>query len=407
MREGSPSTSRRRYFTAVEGMRGFAALCVLGGHGLFFDGGTGDALYEIGSWVATFGVAVFFAISGFLLYRPFVAARGTGQTVRSLTPAYLLRRAVRIFPGYWVALTGVAIWLGLSAVFSGHWWAYYGLLQVYSRAWATDGLDPAWTLCVELSFYLALPLIAALLARRGVGSGRAGGMRWELVVVLGLGAVSLVWRSVVGADASTTYLANNLLGTFSWFCGGMLLAGIQVDPSAAPRLVRRALARPALCWPLAAALFALLPLGVIRDLALPLAPTIWLEMIVFAIATTCFMGPAVLGEPARVVNLSLANRALVFTGMVSYGVYLWHVPVMTQLLKSDVVAESPSPVLVLIVLTLAVSLAIGAASWYLVERPLMRRVRSVKAYGRIRRRRAPEAPRPVLLSAPSRDAPGA
>ena len=64
------------------------------------------------------GVTLFFVISGFLLYRPFVAARAAART----GPApgkYARRRVLRIVPGYWVALTVLALVFGLPHVFSG------------------------------------------------------------------------------------------------------------------------------------------------------------------------------------------------------------------------------------------------------------------------------------------------
>jgi peptidoglycan/LPS O-acetylase OafA/YrhL len=72
-------------------------------------------------------VGVFFALSGFLLYRPYLAARLAGRPQPS-TRSFLRRRWLRILPAYWVALTVLAIWPGLPGVFTGDWWRYYGLL---------------------------------------------------------------------------------------------------------------------------------------------------------------------------------------------------------------------------------------------------------------------------------------
>src|ERR1044072_8802945 len=75
-------TTRRRYFPALEGMRGVAALTVLVGHVLYF-GRQAGFLHTVGAWAGPSGVVVFFLISGFLLYRPFIAARGGGRTAGS------------------------------------------------------------------------------------------------------------------------------------------------------------------------------------------------------------------------------------------------------------------------------------------------------------------------------------
>ena len=96
------------------------------------------------------GVAIFFVVSGFLLYRPFLAARrGMGPPVG--TGGYLRRRLLRIVPAYWAALTLLAIWPGLPGVFTGDWWIYYGFLQVYPTETYLQGIGPAWSLATEMS----------------------------------------------------------------------------------------------------------------------------------------------------------------------------------------------------------------------------------------------------------------
>src|SRR3954471_4935232 len=62
------------------------------------------------------GVAIFFLISGFLLYRPFVRARAHGEP-RPPTLAYLWRRALRIVPAYWLVLIVIALAFSLDYVF--------------------------------------------------------------------------------------------------------------------------------------------------------------------------------------------------------------------------------------------------------------------------------------------------
>ena len=106
-------------FPLVDPLRAIAAIAVLGTHAAFFAG----AEYP-GSLVGHFtqrlevGVAIFFCISGFLLYRPFVAAREREQAMPAVG-AYAWRRFLRIVPAYWVALTLSAWWLGTRGVFTG------------------------------------------------------------------------------------------------------------------------------------------------------------------------------------------------------------------------------------------------------------------------------------------------
>ena len=118
-----------------------------------------------------FGVALFFLISGFLLYRPFVAARLRGEPM-PFVGAYAWRRFLRIVPAYWVALTATALLLK-PEVFD-HAVRFYAFGQVYSFEHALGGLAVAWSLCVEVSFYVTLPLWA-MAARRLPGETSAAG----------------------------------------------------------------------------------------------------------------------------------------------------------------------------------------------------------------------------------------
>src|SRR5260370_42480308 len=86
----------------LDGLRAAAAVAVVLTHVAFQTGevvrGAGGAL--LGRLDA--GVAVFFALSGFLLYRPYVAARWDGRPPPPVR-RYALRRAARILPAYWLA----------------------------------------------------------------------------------------------------------------------------------------------------------------------------------------------------------------------------------------------------------------------------------------------------------------
>src|SRR5689334_6379871 len=126
----------RFHFPAFDGLRAIAALAVAMTHAAFASGfnirnnGLGPFLARL-----DIGVAIFFVISGFLLYRPFVLARL--RTVPSPEPvAYFQRRFLRIFPGFWFVLTVVL----LVPAFHGQDWrtpsfggliAHYTLTHIY------------------------------------------------------------------------------------------------------------------------------------------------------------------------------------------------------------------------------------------------------------------------------------
>ena len=78
--------------------------------------------------------------------------------------AYGRRRVLRIVPAYWVALVLLALWPGIVAFWGGPWWRSFTFTQIYWRNSTTQGIFPAWTLCIEISFYLALPFVAPAIA---------------------------------------------------------------------------------------------------------------------------------------------------------------------------------------------------------------------------------------------------
>src|SRR4051794_25710035 len=199
------------------------------------------------------GVTVFFVISGFLLYRPFVAARLDGRAPPRIRD-YARRRVLRIFPAYWLALTVLAIWPGLAGVWTGQWWVYYGLIQNYFGPRITGGIGATWSLCVELSFYVALPLLAWAMLRLLPRDTRARRVRTELIMLGSLATLSIVVRWLT----DTTLFHNTLIGNFDWFALGMLIAVAsaawatrEVEP-APVRWLRRF---PSIAWVLAAAAF--------------------------------------------------------------------------------------------------------------------------------------------------------
>ena len=162
-------------FPLMDSLRAIAALSVFVYHlafvlGWFDEGLAGRYLREL-----NLGVSIFFVLSGFLLYRPFVAARVEGEPSPALVP-YAIRRVARIVPAYWVALTIIAIWLPVSGVFTAEGIVtYYGFLQAYDPDTITGGIGQAWTLTVEVSFYILLPILAlgAAAGPRACGPRRA------------------------------------------------------------------------------------------------------------------------------------------------------------------------------------------------------------------------------------------
>src|SRR5256885_7806028 len=116
-------------FPLTVGLRGVPAIAIIVGHAWFFSGGFGGFTQSLPNRLMVRMdslVALFFLLSAFLLYRPMIAHRAGGAAAPR-TADYARRRFLRIYPAYWLALTGLAIAPGLCGVFTSHWWAFYSL----------------------------------------------------------------------------------------------------------------------------------------------------------------------------------------------------------------------------------------------------------------------------------------
>lgn len=343
------------------------------------------------------GPILFFVISGFLLYRPFVVARAGGHPFPSVTH-YGRRRVLRIVPAYWAALTVLAIFPGIVGVFTGDWWRYYLFLQLYSERTVGGGIPVAWTLCVEVAFYVTLPLWALLLARATRGRSGSAAWRTELGALALLAAAGIAVQLAAARQAVPYLAAESLAGQCTWLALGMAFGVLSVTAERAHtewRWVAAVRRHPGLCWLGAAAalaaLAALVPAQSILAIAAQLATrrsagTTLLTIALTAVLLALLVAPAVFGQgdgglPRRV----LAWGPLAWIGLVSYGMYLWHLPLL------ELIGERTDPshfsasgldllahlhharTLVLLVVVLAASAAVAALSYRFVELPFLRR----------------------------------
>ena len=361
---GTRSQARTRsHFALFDSLRAIAALSVL----LYHVGaiGGGNRHGELGAYGQELGIGVpiFFLISGFLLYRPFVAARADGRDFPS--PArYFRRRALRILPAYWVALTLLAITTGLSGVFSSDWWRFYGLVQIYGTQTFGQGLGVAWTLCVEVSFYVFLP-VYAIGWHRWRNADKTRLARAEVLVLAVLAFASLVFRHVVASNSGTLHLASTLPGMFYLFALGMGLAAWSVYAAeSSGALINFIRGHADLCWGLAIALFVLRAnvQNLVGD-----------DLSVILEGAICFLLllPAVFGaDGPGLSRRMLRSGLLTWVGVISYSIYLYHATLIPPLIKRGIPTVLPGvPWFYLAVGTAAVTIPVAAVSYYLVERP--------------------------------------
>ena len=304
------------------------------------------------------GLVLFFVLSGYLLFGPWVrAALAGGPAPR--TGAYLLRRVARIVPAYWVAVAGsIALVWGLADTpgvrlppVQDLW-----LFAVFGQNFTTPTLlklnAPLWTLAVEASFYVVLPLLGWL-ALRLRGAGReAQAIVPTLFLLLGV-----AWNgSIAGEDVPPT-LTKLLPAMAPYFAVGMLAAVLGHERVLNSRGARRLLAVGVVLvavdawWAAVAARSGShdLTLHVLRDLL-----------------AACGFGALILAVTAGPAPRLLRARPLATVGLWSYGVYLWHVPLLLWMRGHGMLPSSGWAAFGVVLLP---TLVMAAASWTLIERP--------------------------------------
>jgi peptidoglycan/LPS O-acetylase OafA/YrhL len=303
----------------------------------------------------------------------------------------------------------LAIVPGLSDVFTGHWWRYYGFMMVYWDHSRNSGLRVAWSLCDEVAFYILLPFWASAVRRLPGAKSSSGFLRSELgclaVPVLGGLGVQLVvahwqWPYV---------LSISIVGQCCWLALGMSLAvasvAVQRDPRALGGL-RRIAAQPELCWLVAllalVGLAALVPSGGFFGLAASTVtaqhlPGATAKLVLEGILATALVLPAVFDlRPRRIVHRVLQSRPLLGLGVISYSLYLYHLPLVNFLAVGRWPGTTVSglnlrehlhiaPTTILVLLSLALSVAVAAVSYRFVELPFLRRKEGGRAPGPARR----------------------
>jgi peptidoglycan/LPS O-acetylase OafA/YrhL len=309
-------------------MRGVAALLVLGTHAAFATGKLSHGFVGVVYARLEIGVAIFFVLSGFLLFRPWVRAVAGGRSMPAVAD-YARRRLRRVMPAY---LVTVVVAFVVYAFYStgpnpGQSWAgllrYVTLTQIYTDdyliTYLHQGLSQTWSLAVEMSFYAALPLLAHLLVTvRCRGRWQPGRLLAGLAVIAGL---SPLWLLIAN---TTDWLPNSagmwLPAHLVCFAGGMALATLQ-------SMRVRCLAAVAI--PLAAALFLVVCMPIAG--AITMGPVrLWepiTKNLLYAGIATLVVAPVVLGGGGWFERM-LGSRPVVWLGEISYEIFLLHVVVM-------------------------------------------------------------------------------
>ena len=377
MTEGAQEAERERRARnhAIDGLRGIAALSVFVFHAWLYTlpvvsvagaerSPATDLIREL-----RLGLVLFFVLSGLLLYRAWAGA-ALGRRPAPGVATYSVHRVGRIIPAYWLAIVGSIALLYPVAGSPGVRLPPPELLPLYfvfAQNFSPQTLlkldPPMWTLAVEACFYVLLPLFGWLALR---GRASAGAQLAVPAALLLLGVAFNAGLSVL--DPADLRWSKSLPAMLPYFAVGMgaavLVAGRRPSAGQARALAAAALALVAVNVALQVAaghgadIVGLL--RVIRDL-----PAATGFAVLICLAAT---------RPPR----ALSWRPLAWCGLVSYGLYLWHVPILLVLRANDLLPLSvPGATAV----GLPLSLLAGWLSFRFVEAPAIAWSRRTRLWG--------------------------
>jgi peptidoglycan/LPS O-acetylase OafA/YrhL len=388
-----PVGSDQRYMPGLDGLRAIAVLAVI-------------AFHEQFSWApgGMLGVGVFFTLSGYLITDLLLnrwLATGRVQLAK-----FWLARARRLLPALFVMLAIVTAWVTLldrarlgslrgavaaAATYSSNWYMIVQGQSYFSRFAPPQPLDHLWSLAVEEQFYLIWPWLLLLglicLRQRSVGQHSVTAIRWLALPTLALAAASAVAMYALyhpAIDSTRVYE-----GTDTRACGLLIGAALamvwpSIVASRASRTVTRALDIPAIVGLIVIALM-IWRVGQYSSLLYRGG------IVVLSVATAAVLAAAAC--PGSMTGAALGWRPLRWLGVRSYGIYLWHYPVIVLTSPANGTENLPRAIA-----QIAASIGIAALSWKFVEEPI-RHGAIARAWRRLKTRRLASLGVPRLTAA--------
>jgi peptidoglycan/LPS O-acetylase OafA/YrhL len=313
---------------SLTGIRAVAAILVVGTHAAYTTGKYTHGYWGLVGARMEIGVPIFFVLSGFLLFRPWVKSAVTGGPPPSVS-RYAVHRVRRIMPAYviTVLIAYVLYHFRVVAPNPGHSWLglvrNLTLTQIYTDGYLGkylhQGLTQMWSLAVEAAFYVTLPFLAYVLLV--LICGRRWRPRLLVGTIVAMTLISPGWLVLVHIDHWFPDGARLWLPTYlAWFLGGMLLTVLQ--------------AMGVRCYA-----FGAIPLAIICYfiVATPIggAPTTspasmgeaLVKTVFYAVIATLAVAPLALGNQGLYARL-LASRPMVWLGEISYEIFLIHLVTM-------------------------------------------------------------------------------
>ncbi|HUB72755.1 MAG TPA: acyltransferase family protein [Solirubrobacteraceae bacterium] len=358
-----PLAPRQRYMPGLDGLRAVAVLAVVAYH-LGFSWAGGGLL----------GVGVFFTLSGYLISDILLAQlqRGSIQLGR-----FWLGRARRLLPALFAMLAIVAIWvallgpaqpaqfgeaIGAAVLYVANWQLVFQHVSYFARFGPLSPLGHLWSLGVEEQFYVLWPLLlaigASLLRERHTPSGVRPRLALATLLLAAGSAVEMALLYKPSLDPSRVYYGTDTRA-FELLAGAVLA---MLWPSARLRSEIAPRARWLLDGAGAAALLAVLAMVWRTGEYTPFLYRGGFAAL--SLASACAV--AVLVHPGCRLGHVLGVAPLRWIGERSYGIYLWHVPIIALSTPSGAhgvdLARGAAQ--------LAATIAVATLSWRFLEQPV-------------------------------------
>ncbi len=374
-----PVGSDQRYMPGLDGLRAIAVLAVI-------------AFHEQFSWApgGLLGVGLFFTLSGYLITDLLLGK--WVSTGRLHLGNFWARRARRLLPALFVMLVVVTGWVTLlgrshlaslrgavaaAATYSSNWYLIVVNQSYFARFAPPQPLDHLWSLAVEEQFYLLWPwlLLVGLLCVRRRG---ASGARWLALPTLALAAASAIAMYLLyhpAIDPTRVYEGTDTRASGLLIGAALAMVWPSRRAAQAGRMTSRLLDVPAVAGLVVIALM-IWRVG-------QYSPFLYQGgLVVLSVATAAVV--AAVACPGSLVGAALGWRPLRWIGVRSYGIYLWHYPVIVLTTPAGATESLPR-----VAGQVAATIALAALSWRYVEEPV-RRGAIGRAWQRVRTRRLAE-----------------
>lgn len=355
------SGSKSRYIPALDGLRAFAVLAVIAYH-MNFSWAKGGLL----------GVTVFFVLSGYLITGLLVTEWAQTKTIDLKN--FWLRRVRRLVPAIVFVIVVVAALCTVfnhelltkmrpdippALLFFSNWWYIFHDLSYFEALGAPSPLNHFWSLAIEEQFYLVWPV--ALLAAFKLGAKRPL-LRRIAVVLAAASALAMALLYDPVADPSRVYYGTDTRA-FSLLIGAWLAFKMPASRmgKVGARLTKQG--RMAMDGVGIAAFAGLVLMVALTDGFSPFL--YWGGLVIASVLTAVVI--AVIANPRSRLGSLASARPLVWIGKRSYGMYLWHYPILLLMNPGNATGEiDPMHCL----LQLAVIFAVSAFSFKFIEDPI-------------------------------------